>query len=171
MKKFCLWTAALSLWLFPSPLHAGTADTVILNRVVEAVHSYSHFGMFDDVNIAMDHEIVTLTGHVTQPIKKSEIARVVARIEGVRGIVNALEVLPISRQDDQLRLRVARAIYSHPSFWQYASRPQPPIHIIVEHGHVTLIGRVGSALERSLAFALAQVPGVFDVTNELKTDS
>jgi osmotically-inducible protein OsmY len=47
---------------------------------------------------------------------------------------------------------------------------QPPIHILVSHGHVTLTGRVGTALDRGLANALAQVRGAFDVTNDLKVD-
>jgi osmotically-inducible protein OsmY len=48
---------------------------------------------------------------------------------------------------------------------------QPPIHIIVENGHITLTGRVNSQVDKMLAFAQAHVSGSFDVKNELKVDA
>jgi hyperosmotically inducible protein len=170
MKKHFALAAVACLWLVPGVARAEITDAALIQRVVETVQRYSHFSMFDDVNIAVENRVVTLTGRVTQPVKKIDIGRQIAHIDGVRRLVNDLEVLPLSPRDDALRLGVARAIYNHPSFWQYASLAQPPIHIIVEHGHVTLTGRVGSQLDRSLAFALAQVPGAFDVKNELRVD-
>jgi hyperosmotically inducible protein len=47
---------------------------------------------------------------------------------------------------------------------------QPPIHIVVDNGHVTLTGYVNNETERTLAYALAQVPGTFSVKNDLKLD-
>jgi osmotically-inducible protein OsmY len=80
-------------------------------------------------------------------------------------------VLPVSPFDDELRYRVSRAIYNNPSFWSYASMPNPPIHVIVEQGRVTLSGVVGSNVERMLAGSLAVGNGELSVKNELKTDS
>jgi len=47
----------------------------------------------------------------------------------------------------------------------------PPIHIIVEGGHVTLAGVVNSNVERMLARSLATGLGELSVTNALKTDA
>ena len=47
---------------------------------------------------------------------------------------------------------------------------QPPIHIVVKNGHVTLAGVVNSNVERALARSLAIGFGAFDVKNALKTD-
>ena len=47
----------------------------------------------------------------------------------------------------------------------------PPIHIIVEGGHVTLAGIVNSHVERMLARSLATGFGEFSVPNALKTDA
>ena len=80
-------------------------------------------------------------------------------------------MLPVSPFDDQLRYRVARAIYGNPSFWNYAAMANPPIHIIVERGHVTLAGVVNSNVERMLARSLATGLGELSVTNALKTDA
>jgi hyperosmotically inducible protein len=174
MTKFQLRIAAGCLWLMaliaPASARSESTDAVLVARVVETIQHDSQFGMFDDVNISVEDRVVTLTGRVTRPNKKDDIGARVSQIDGVRRLVNDLEVLPLSPSDDDLRIRVARAIYNHPAFWQYASMAQPPIHILVSHGHVTLTGRVGTALDRGLANALAQVRGAFDVTNDLKVD-
>jgi osmotically-inducible protein OsmY len=47
----------------------------------------------------------------------------------------------------------------------------PPIHIVVEHGRVTLTGVVGSDVDRMLARSLATGFGEFSVKNDLKTDA
>jgi osmotically-inducible protein OsmY len=48
---------------------------------------------------------------------------------------------------------------------------RPPIHIVVEHGHVTLTGVVNSNVERMLARSLASSFGALSVTSELKTEA
>jgi hyperosmotically inducible protein len=86
-------------------------------------------------------------------------------------VVNTLEVLPVSQFDDELRIRIARAIYGNSNFWNYAIMPNPPIHIIVERGRVTLTGVVQSNVDRMLARSLATNFAAFSVTNNLKTDT
>jgi hyperosmotically inducible protein len=105
------------------------------------------------------------------PYKRDDIERRVAKIDGVRELNNQIEVLPVSAFDDDLRYRIARAIYGNPSFWHYAAMAQPPIHIIVDRGRVTLTGVVNSQVERMLARSLATGWGELSVTNELRTDA
>jgi hyperosmotically inducible periplasmic protein len=165
-------SAALFLAALATPVaaHAQLSDSDLGERVASAIQRYAQFDIFDDVNISVDNRAVRLTGRVTMPIKRDEIGNRVAKVDGVRSLVNDIQVLPLSRFDDDLRLRVARAIYNHPAFWQYATMASPPIHIVVENGHITLTGRVGSQVESSLAFAVAHVQGSFDVKNDLKID-
>ena len=47
-------------------------------------------------------------------------------------------MLPVSQFDDELRFRIARAIYGNSAFWNYAAMANPPIHIVVNRGRVTL---------------------------------
>jgi hypothetical protein len=47
----------------------------------------------------------------------------------------------------------------------------PPIHIIVDHGHVTLEGVVNSNVDKAVARSLASGFPAFSVTNNLKTDA
>ena len=149
---------------------AQLSDAALADRIAETVRQYVHFGIFDDISIAVDNRAVTLTGRVTMPYKRDDIAARVKRIDGVRDLTNNVEVLPVSIYDSDLRDRLARAIYGHPSFRHYASMVSPPIHIVVENGRVTLTGVVNNEVERMLAYSLAQIPGVMAVKNELKTD-
>jgi hyperosmotically inducible protein len=78
-------------------------------------------------------------------------------------------VLPVSQNDDRIRLRTYRAIYRDTNLERYAIQAVPPIHIIVKNGHVTLAGAVGSELDKNLANIKARgVSGVFSVTNNLR---
>ena len=143
----------------------------VLRDVTSEVRQYSRFTVFDDVSAAIDNGVVTLMGKVTMPFKKDEIAARVARVEGVRQVRNELSVLPVSPFDDELRYRIARAIYSNAAFWHYAAMANPPIHIVVENGRVTLTGVVNNNVERMLARSLATNFGAFSVKNDLKTDA
>ena len=102
---------------------------------------------------------------------KEEIGKRVTGIDGVRDVRNDIDVLPVSSSDEHLRRRIARAIYGNPSFWNYAAMAQPPIHIIVEHGRVTLTGVVNNNVERMLARSLATGYGELSVENALRTDA
>jgi len=146
-------------------------DFQVFQDVARQVRNYVNFTVFDSVSANVDNGIVTLTGNVTMPFKVEDLTRRVSRVDGVRRIDNQIKVLPVSRFDDELRLRIARAIYGNPSFWQYASMANPPIHIVVENGRVRLEGTVNNNVERMLAQSLAIGFNAFSVENRLKTDA
>jgi osmotically-inducible protein OsmY len=112
-------------------------------------------------------------GSVTQPTVKSDAESRIKRLESVTSVVNKIEVLPLSNNDDQIRSGVYRAIYMNDSpLFKYAMRSVGPIHIIVKNGHVTLKGVVANDGDKQLAYMAANgVPGVFSVENQLKTES
>ena len=159
--------------LVPVALWAQTErkDFQIFKDVAGQIEQYVRYSVFDDVSIGIDKGVVTLTGKVTMPYKVGDIERRVAKVEGVRQVRNELQVLPVSFFDDELRYRIARAIYDNPAFWQYASMSNPPIHIVVEKGHVTLTGVVQNNVERMLARSLAMSFNAFSVDNKLRTDA
>ena len=172
MRKRMLFVLCAALPFF-TPVHAAggqPAEDELVHRTVTAIRHYRHFTIFDDIEVAAAEGSVTLTGRVTMPFKREEIGALVGKLDGVSGVRNEIQVLPVSAQDSQLRQQIARAIYDHPTFWRYASMSRPPIHIIVERGRVTLTGSVTSETERMLAYTLAQVPAASGVTNKLKID-
>jgi hyperosmotically inducible periplasmic protein len=164
--RTCILVAAFALLTATA---AGAAQpAALLAELRRAVETCPQIGIFDDVSVQVEAGAALLTGRVTSPQKKHEIAVRAAGVAGVTGVRNHLSVLPASPEDDGLRHRIARAIYGHPTFWKHASRPNPPIHIIVEHGHVTLTGVVQTPAERALAQALASGSGVRTLTNRLE---
>ena len=146
-------------------------DVRLADDIGRSITGYTRLTIFDDINATVENGMVVLTGKVTMPYKKSDLEKRIGKIDGVRGLRNDIGVLPVSQFDDDLRHRVSRAIYTNPSFWNYAAMANPPIHIIVEGGHVTLAGVVNSNVERMLARSLATGLGEFSVTNALKTDA
>ena len=146
-------------------------DLQVFNDIADQVNRYTQLTIFDSIGANVTDGRVVLTGWVTMPYKRDDIERRVRKVEGVNTVDNKIGVLPVSQFDDELRFRIARAIYSHSSFWQYAAMPNPPIRIVVNRGHVALEGVVQSNVERMLARSLASGFGAFEVKNDLKTDA
>ena len=172
-----LFTSVVALLMWAAVAGAAPAggadkkDFQLLMDVAKSVERYTQFTIFDDVSASVNDGIVTLTGKVTMPYKRGDIAKRVASVDGVRSVRDQITVLPVSQFDDELRYGIARSIYGNSNFWNYAAMPNPPIHIVVEHGRVTLTGVVGSEVDRMLARSLASQFGAFSVTNALKTDA
>jgi hyperosmotically inducible periplasmic protein len=164
-------TAALLSLLANSGFAQDRQDVRLAEDIGRSLTSYVRLTIFDDINATVENGAVVLTGRVTMPYKKDDLEKRIAKVDGVRNVRNDIGVLPVSQFDDQLRFRVSRAIYGNPSFWNYAAMANPPIHIIVEGGHVTLAGVVNSNVERMLARSLATGLGELSVTNALKTDA
>lgn len=171
LKRLTLLTFVAMLVSASGAAAEAPKDLQVFRDISDQVTRYTQFTIFDSVSASVVQGEVRLTGWVTMPYKKQDIERRVARVEGVRAVRNDIEVLPASPSDDALRFRIARAIYSHSAFWHYASMAQPPIHIIVDRGRVTLAGVVLGDVDRLLARSLASGFGEFDVTNALKTDA
>jgi osmotically-inducible protein OsmY len=169
MTRFALIVAAL---LSSTPLAAAEVqkDLQIFKEITAGLNRYTPFTVFDDLNASVEDGVVTLTGKVTMPYKRHDIEKMVTAIDGVQKVNNQVTVLPVSSFDEALRYWIARAIYGNSSFWNYASMPNPPIHIVVERQHVTLTGVVQSHVERVLARSIALQSGALSVTDQLLTE-
>lgn len=147
------------------------SDEEIAKAAVKAVRLYPFYSIFENINLAVSNGVVTLLGQVSQPNHKTDLGRIMAKVSGVRSVDNQLEVLPLSMMDNELRHRLARAIYRDPALQGYSLRADPPIHIIVKNGHVTLEGVVLTQLERALAERDARFAGTFfSLTNNLRVE-
>ena len=131
-----------------------------------------YYGVFDNLAYRVDGYKVTLLGQVTRPTLKTDAERVVKGIEGAEQVINNIEVLPVSPNDDRIRLAAYRAIYGHPALNRYALNAVPPIHIIVKNGNITLEGVVANEGDKNIANIQANsVQGAFGVTNSLRTEN
>jgi hyperosmotically inducible periplasmic protein len=146
-------------------------DLQVFNDIANQVNRYTQLTIFDSISASVSDGRVVLSGWVTMPYKRDDLEKRVAKVLGVATIDNKIGVLPVSQFDDELRFRIARAIYSHSSFWNYAAMANPPIRVVVNRGRVSLEGVVQSNVERMLARSLASGFGEFDLKNNLKTDA
>lgn len=131
-----------------------------------------YYGVFDELAYRIDGRAVTLFGSVTRPTLKSSAEQVVKQIEGVEKVTNEIEVLPVSPNDDRIRLATYRAIYGHATLNRYSLQAVPPIHIIVKNGNVKLAGVVATESDKTLANMQARgVNGAFSVDNQLAVEN
>jgi len=139
-------------------------------------------------------------GYAYHPGLKADAERAVKRASGVDTVVNQIEELSPSPNDDDLPWNIYYAIYRDPFLSRYAPGGgmlwghrhsggrgfrsmdftdlpgmEPagsfPIHIVVKNGRVRLIGVVDNEGDKTIAGMKAkQVPGSFDVSNELAVE-
>ena len=156
-----------------STTQGKTGLTKLENDVRHELVMLPWFGVFDNLEFqVVDGKHVILSGQVTRPTLRSSAENVVKRIEGIEGVTNNIEVLPLSPMDDRTRLAVARAIFRDSVLSRYSWGAVPPIHIIVKNGNVTLKGVVANETDKNIANIRANgVFGVFSVNNDLRVDS
>jgi hyperosmotically inducible periplasmic protein len=148
------------------------ANPTIVREVHHELAMLPYYSVFDDLAYRVDGTKVTLIGQVVRPVLKDDAGNAVKHIEGVTQVDNQIQVLPLSPMDDQIRRAEYRTIYSEAQLQMYAVRNIPPIHIIVDNGHVTLTGVVANSADKDLAGIRAnQVPNVFSVDNKLEVEN
>jgi hyperosmotically inducible protein len=178
-----------------TPAFADPASTV--EGVRKELLQLPYYGVFDFLAFSYDKGTVTLMGYAYHPSLKSDAVRAVKRVAGVDQVIDNVEELPVSQNDDDLRWKTYYAIYRDPFLSRYApgggllwghrhafgsgfhamgSTRFPgmeplgdyPIQIIVKGGKITLLGVVDSESDKTVAGLRArEVPGSFGVENEL----
>jgi hyperosmotically inducible protein len=155
-------------------MFAGTGNPPVQDlagRVRHELVMIPYYSVFDDLSYSVDSAsgVVTLAGDVTRPVVKSDAEGRVKHLAGVTQVIDNIRVLPPSSFDNRIRQQEYRSIFAFAGLYRYALGTQPSIHIIVDNGHVTLIGVVDREADKDLANIRANlVPGVFSVTNNLR---
>lgn len=151
------------------PSGPATNDAQLAKRVRHELLMLPYYGVFDNLAYNINGGTVTLYGQVVRPTTRSSAERVVKKLPGVARVVNNINVLPLSSFDDQIRAATYRSIARAGGLYRYLMGGNPSLHIIVDHGHVTLEGVVSGKGDKTLAYMAARrVPGVFSVTNNLR---
>jgi len=171
MKRTVLSLTLSGLLILPAAALAAPdpGATTLENAVRHQLVMLPFYGVFDTLQYQVEGNMVTLSGQVRHPSLSHDAEVAVSRVAGVSLVVNQIEVLPISRYDDLLRLGVLRAVYAQPGFQKYAGGADPSVHVIVKNGHVILEGEVLNEMDSQLAYSRATgVSGSFSVTNNLR---
>jgi osmotically-inducible protein OsmY len=144
-----------------------TADQ-LLNKVVDKIHNNVFYSIFDWVTIDAENDTITLNGWVYDSWHRSLFEHQIEKVPGVIKINNDIQILPVSIYDDQIRSRAASLIYDNRYFEPYSNILNPPIHIIVDRGVVTLEGYVTTRGQKSMAETLIDVDtGALKIVNNL----
>ena len=130
--------AAVSVQSLVAQQASDRASQRLTKEVRHELVMLPYYGVFDNLAYRVDGSAVTLMGQVTRPTLKSDAEHVVKDIEGVERVNNHIEVLPVSPNDDRIRMAVYRAIYGDTALNRYGLQAVPPIHIIVKNGNVYL---------------------------------
>ncbi len=157
----------------PRVVAGARSQALLAEEVRHRLVMLPYYDVFDwlEGEVRPDGTLV-LRGQVTRPALRSDAERRARDVEGIARVINEVEVLPVSPNDDRLRAELYRAIYSFDSpLFRYATRAVPPIHIIVKQGRATLKGVVATKADSDRAYMAARgVPGLFEVTNELRVE-
>jgi hyperosmotically inducible periplasmic protein len=144
-------------------------DARIAQTVQHDLLNYANFTVFDSLSFQVQNGRILLSGAVTEPFKKSDIDKIAGAVPGAAGVTDNIQVLPFSDNDNQLRRRVATFIYNDRAFSRFRMEANPPVHIIVDNGRVTLTGAVDSQADKADASLLASTAGSFgSLVNDLK---
>ncbi|MBX7221514.1 MAG: BON domain-containing protein [Blastocatellia bacterium] len=155
------------LLLATVPLQAKTQDAELYEKVRKTLVTLPRYSVFDNLEYKIENGAVTLLGQVRNASLHDDAERSVKRIKGVTSVTNNIEILPVGRNDDQIRREAFSRVYSG-ILARYKIQAVPPIHIIVKNGHLTLAGVVATKAESNFAEIQAkQVTFAFSVTNRL----
>ncbi len=152
----------------------GALSARVIRQVRHELVTLPYYGVFDWLQFEVRPEnTVVLRGEVVKPTTKSDAEARVKDVDGVSKVVNEIEILPLSPQDDRLRRAVYRKLYGYDSpLFRYAVQSIPSIHIIIKNGHATLKGVVANKGDAQLAYIRARsVPGLFNVKTELQLEN
>lgn len=156
-----------------APAVSAQLNPRIVKEVRHELVTLPYYGVFDwlTYEVRPDGRVI-LRGQVIRPTTRSDAEGRVKEIEGVTGVENQIETLPLSPSDDRLRRALYRQIYGWNSpLFRYAHQAVPSIHLIVSRGHATLKGVVANRADATQAYIRARsVPGLFSVKNELTVE-
>jgi hyperosmotically inducible protein len=143
----------------------------LARKVRHALVKQSRFSIWDWLAFRVNGTTVELLGSVYNVSLKGDAVNTVNQIEGIEKVIDHINRLPLSPEDDRIRHQVADAIYASGPLVSYSWSAMPSIHIIVNGSQVWLEGEVDSQKDKDTAALRANtVSGVLRVTNNLRIE-
>src|SRR5258705_2983689 len=100
------------------PLRADEKSSV--EAIRKELLQLPYYGVFDFLAFSYDKGTVTLMGYAYHSTLQEDAARAAKRASGVDQVINKIEELPVSQNDDDLRWKTYYAIYRDPFLSRYA---------------------------------------------------
>lgn len=148
-----------------STAQTGPSDSA-LTVIVEQVLTWDALVPEQQLTASVVDGWITLKGHVGVDAQRREAELLVARLGGVRGITNEIEVAKPEVGPDDVRRAITDALRRR------ASHRADHIDVLVNDRAVTLRGTTQSALEKTAILgAVSHAPGIELVCDELDVDT
>jgi osmotically-inducible protein OsmY len=138
-------------------------------KIAENIRNHIFYNIFDWITVTVKDSTAILDGWVNDPWYKDQFKQEAMKVPGITTVIDSIQRLPISSRDDQIRRMAARLIYNDPRLEGFAYRSNPPIHIIVKNGAITLLGYVENLGDKSwITNQLLVNTDAIKVNNDLK---
>jgi osmotically-inducible protein OsmY len=142
----------------------GKTDTEIA-RAVRSALEWDAFVPDQRIRSNVSDGWVTLEGDVEYLRESEDAARVVRRLDGVKGVWNQIIVKPKKVEPAAVRKMIEEALERR------AEREAEQIGVAIENGQVTLSGKVHSWLEKdAVVGVVGHAPGVQAVNDKLRIE-
>lgn len=129
-------------------------------------------GYFDDVSFKVTNGVIILYGKIKRIGLLNRIMEIAIWTPGVRYVENNMTMLPVSKQDDDIRITILNKMKSDLRIAHYFVSSFPNIIIVVERGNVTLKGYVNSKADKIIMGQIANsIIGVLSITNLIEISS
>lgn len=145
-------------------------QTKTIEKIRHELAMMPYLTEYDFISFSFVQGHVILSGWTIRITNRSTAENLIKRIEGVEKITNNIEVLPLGRNDMQIRQAARLALQRHLSryFWGSGS----DIKIVVKNGDIILLGTVQNKADSDLAtIQCNSVPMSFHVFNMLRVVS
>lgn len=146
------------------------SDEQLLKAVRSAILRSTNYGVFDSVGATVEDGVLFLNGSVRRGYTRNDVVDRAAKVEGLRGLRERIDVQGVSTFDDSLRRQLYFQIYGE-RFTHFANPANPPVRIVVDRGRVTLTGSVPSNVDRVMIGHIARGTSAFKVDNQVIVDS
>jgi len=129
-------------------------DTQLINDTAVPAHM---------IDIDTRNGIVTLEGTVTHLLARQRAEEIAMTVQGVRSVINRLEIAESGRDDEDIRRDLQQALRDDPATEKYS------VQLEVRDAGVILSGQVDSWQEKQLCATVAKgIRGVRAVTNNIE---
>jgi osmotically-inducible protein OsmY len=142
----------------------------LFEKIRHELAMMAYITTFDFISFTMVGDDVILTGWTVRDTNRDDAFHRVKRIEGVKNVVNNIEILPLGNQDMQIRASARGALEQQLGryFWSNGS----DIKIIVKNGNIILLGVVATKEDSDIAtIKCNSVSMAFNVINLLRVET
>jgi osmotically-inducible protein OsmY len=147
--------------------YKATGSDKIYEKVRHELAMIAYITTFDFISFTLVGDEVILTGWTVRDTNRSDAEYRVKQVEGVRKVINNIEILPLGSTDMEIRAAARAALQRNLSryFWSNGS----DIKIVVKNSNIILLGSVATQQDFDTATIQCNtVSFVFHVFNLLR---